>query len=384
MEAAMGVLWVAASAGLIVFVLQDVFETMVVPRRITRPYRLTRLFYRSAWVVWSAVGRRLPHGRRRETFLSAFGPLSLLGLFATWATALLFGFGLLQWGLGTPIRGDAVLPLSTYVYLSGSTFFTLGYGDFAPESAAGRALAVAEAGLGFGFMAVVISYLPVLYQAFSRREVTISLLDARAGSPPSAAQLLLRLAHSNDPGTVTMLLAEWERWAAEVLESHLSYPVLSFYRSQHDNQSWLAALTVVLDTCALLLAGVRIGSVYQAQLTFAMARHAVVDLALVFRTPPLAPPDRLPGEQLAQLRTQLQEAGAEVRDAPATDTRLATLRELYEPFVNALGGYFLLSLPPMVATNPRPDNWQTTAWARRSPRLERLSSADINADDHFD
>jgi hypothetical protein len=381
----MDVLWVVVSIGLLAVVFWDAFETMVVPRRVTRTWRLARLYYRAAWSVWSAVGRRLPAGRRRESFLSYFGPLSLLGLFATWAVALVVGFGLLHWALHTPLQAQGPASLPSCIYFSGSTFFTLGYGDFFPTSATGRALAVLEAGLGFGFMALVIGYLPVLYQAFSRREVSISLLDARAGSPPSAGELLLRQAHVNDPHPLTTLLVEWERWAAEVLESHLSYPVLSFYRSQHDNQSWLAALTAVLDTCALVLAGVRAGNVYQAQLTFAMARHTAVDLALVFQTSPVPPsPDRLAPDRLAALRTQLRTAGIEVRDGPAIDAKLTELRELYEPFVNALGGYFLFRLPPVLPEGRLTDNWRTTAWARRGPQLEGLSATQPDGDDHFD
>ena len=164
-----------------------------------------------------------------------------------------------------------------------------------PTGAAGRALSVVEAGMGFVFLAVIISYLPVLYQAFSRREITISLLDARAGSPPSAGELLRRLAAGRSPAGAGPFLVEWERWAAELLESHISFPVLSYYRSQHENQSWVGALTAILDTSALLIAGVDGPDSYQARLTFAMARHAAVDLALVFQTPPLPPqPDRLP------------------------------------------------------------------------------------------
>ena len=131
----------------------------------------------------------------------------------------------------------------------------------------------------------MIGYLPVLYQAFSRREVTISLLDARGGSPPSARQILLRLANAHHVQAITPFLSEvGTAGQGEVPESHLSYPVLSYYRSQHDNQSWLAALTAVLDTCSLLIAGVKGVDPYQAQMTFAMARHAVVDLALIFQT----------------------------------------------------------------------------------------------------
>src|SRR5262249_39624477 len=138
--------------------------------------------------------------------------------------------------LGTPLeyekRPDNTL--GAYLYFSGTTFFTLGYGDVLPTSPLGRGLGVLEAGLGFGFLAVVISYLPVVYQACSRREITISLLDARAGSPPTAGELLRRLGAARELAAAGPLLAEWERWAAELLESHLSYPVLRYYRSQHD------------------------------------------------------------------------------------------------------------------------------------------------------
>ncbi|MGH9677229.1 MAG: potassium channel family protein [Candidatus Acidiferrum sp.] len=374
------------SLGLIAALLGDIFETMVGPRRVTRTFRLTRIFYRALWAVWHRIAIRFSNGKRREAFLSIFGPLSLFALFATWASGLIVGFGTLQWSLGARLSGvHDEAGLGDCLYLSGTTFFTLGYGDVSPMSTFGRILSVVESGLGFGYMAVVIGYLPVLYQAFSRREVTISLLDARSGSPPSAAQFLLRLARSRDTGSLAPLLTEWERWAAELLESHLSYPVLVFYRSQHDNQSWLAALTTILDTCSLILVGGRSHHAYQAQLTFAMARHAAVDLALVFRTAPIAPEiDRFPPARLALLRSQLHESGMELRNDAAVDAQLAELRELYEPFVNALAAYFLVRLPQVIPEKPGVDNWQTSAWTRRSPAFDKLSSPDLELDDHFD
>ena len=131
----------------------------------------------------------------------------------------------------------------------------------------------------------------MLYQAFSHREVTITLLDARAGSPPTAAQLLIRIARQGNLAALDRFLGEWERWAAEVLESHVSFPVLSFYRSQHDNQSWLAAITAMLDASALVVAAVPKQDRSQAWMAFAMGRHVVVDLAQAFYAPPLDPPD---------------------------------------------------------------------------------------------
>ena len=230
---------------------------------------------------------------------------------------------------------------------------------------------------------MVIGYLPVLYQAFSRREVTISILDARAGSPPSVAQILVRVAQAGKLATLDLFLAEWERWAAELLESHLSFPVLSHYRSQHDNQSWLAAITTMLDTCTFLMVEVKDLSPYQAQLTYAMARHAVVDLALVFKTPPqAADPDRLSPDQLRRLRQGLRQAGLDLREGPAIDARLAEIRGMYEPFVNALAQYFLLALPPLLPAEEAADNWQRSPWMRRASGFGSLPLANVE-DDHL-
>lgn len=371
---------------LILVTLVDAFEAMVLPRRVGRRYGPTRLFYRFTWKPWSAVARRIRSDRRRGTYLSVYGPLSELILLSLWASALIVGFGLLHWSIGSPlISPDGRRDLRTHLYMSGVTFFTLGFGDVTPREPLGRTLTVMEAGIGFGFLAVVIGYLPVLYQAFSRREVSISLLDGRAGSPPSAAQLLLRMAYAGNMEALDVFLERWEQWSAELLESHLSFPVLSYYRSQHDNQSWLAALTVVLDTCALIVAGSKKSSPYQAQVTFAMARHAAVDLALVFHTPPMAPdPDRLPPDRLLRLGDELREAGLAIEQGLAFETKLAELRSMYEPFVNALARFLLLTLPPVLPEAQTVDNWQTSAWTRRiAASVGKLASEEA-LDEHFD
>jgi hypothetical protein len=379
-------LGVAAAAALIGVVLVDAFEALVLPRRVRHAYRLARLFYRTGWGLWGALARLLPAGRRRQGFLSVFGPLSLFALLAVWAAGLIVGFALLHWSLDTPLATPPGTDarFSTCLYFSGTTFFTLGYGDVVPTGGLGRALSVAEAGLGFGFLALVLSYLPVLYQAFSRREVTISLLDARAGSPPSAGELLRRLAEAGSLAGVGPLLAEWERWAAELLESHLAFPVLRYYRSQHDNQSWVGALTAILDTSAFLVASPDAPHAHQARLTFAMARHAAVDLVLVSRLAPRAPEsDRLPAADLAGLRAALGGAGLATGDGPAVARALAELRGLYEPFVNALAAHLQFALPPFVPARRPVDNWQTSPGMGPSPGLTDLQAAGAR-DEHAD
>src|SRR6185436_16763445 len=275
---------------LILIILWDAFETIVLPRRVTRRIRLTGLFYQSIWAPWAMLARSMSSAKSREKYLGFFGPLSLLMLLSMWAAGLIVGYATLHWALETKLNLPNETGLfGTYLYISGETFFTLGYGDIVPQFPLGRAIAIIEAANGFGLLAIVIGYLPVLYGAFSRREVNISLLDARAGSPSSAAEMLRRHGESGHLHDLNVVLHEWEHWSAELLESHLSYPVLCYFRSQHDNQSWLSSLTTILDTCALVLVGVGDTPTWQAKLTFAMARHAVVDLAQVFRTMPATP-----------------------------------------------------------------------------------------------
>jgi hypothetical protein len=354
--AAAGALWV-------VVIMWDAFEALVLPRRVTRRLRPTRMFYRLTWRAWSAVARRMRPGGRRETYLSFFGPLSLLVLVGAWAVGLVAAFAVLQIGLRADLNVPGGGAFVDHLYLSGETFFTLGLGDVTPVSRTGRALVVIEAGIGFAFLALVIGYLPVLYQSFARREVSITLLDARAGSPPSAEELLR--GSGGDHEALTALLREWERWSAEVLESQLSYPVLAFYRSQHDNQSWLAALTTVLDASTLVIVGIEGVDARQARLTFAMARHAVVDLAQVIGRPPSeSVPDRLPSSDLARLRAGLAATGVIAETGAGADDKLATMRQMYEPFVIALSDYLLMPLPAWRAGTADHENWRSSPWGQ--------------------
>src|SRR5258708_2734202 len=233
---------------LILLVAQDAFETIILPRRVTRRLRLARLFYRTIQVGWRSIGRLVRAGARRDALLGYMGPFSLLALLAFWAVLFVFGFGLLLWGLALPLNApEKTISFLTYLYLSGTTFFTLGLGDVTPVPGVVRLLVAGEAALGFIFLALVISYVPIIYQAFSRRELKIKLLDARARSPASAAEILRRNHAGKHVEELRMILHDWELWCADILESHLSYPVLAYYRSQHDQQSWLEALTTILD-----------------------------------------------------------------------------------------------------------------------------------------
>jgi hypothetical protein len=379
--------WWASIIGfaLILIILMDAFETVVLPRRIRRTFfRISSRFYKKTWQFWTRVGLHIKSPNRREGFLAYYGPLSLFPLLGFWAFGLILGFACVQYGLGEHLTlANEKITFGKVVYLSGETFFTLGYGDITPNNTAARALAVLEAGMGFAFLGVVIGYLPVVYNSFAAREIEISLLDARAGSPPTAAEFLGRLGCCPEQTVLDEIFRDWERWCADLLSSHISYPVLVFFRSQHPNQSWVSALTAMLDVTSLIMTGV--GGIHpdQAKLTFAMARHAAVDLSQVVNAQ-YSPhdPERLTDENLASLRTDLAKHGVALSLGGDATERLTELRLLYEPYLQALSRRLLMPLPQWVPTDHKKDNWQGSPWdiAIQARALEHPGHA---VDDHF-
>jgi Ion channel len=348
----------------------DAFQTIILPRRPTGRYQITQLFFMTTWAPWVVMAERAGNKKVREQIYSVYGPLSLLLLLLLWALLLIFGFAFFYFSLRSPFgdlmmqhSGSAWAQLGTDLYVSGTTLFTLGLGDVVPHSRFARGFIIFESGVGLGFVALVIGYLPVLYQAFSRREVSVALLDSRAGSPPNAAELFRRHAFKGGQEALTALLAEWERWAAEILESHISYPILCYYRSQHDNQSWLSALVSILDTCSLMISVIEGDSSRQAQLTFVMARHALVDLGQVFHVQERdawrrqGDVDRLPPRDFYHLCEALGENHLRLCGDPAAAKRLDTIRALYEPHAIALSEYLRMPLPVWVAPPKEKDQW---------------------------
>lgn len=367
----------------------DAFQTIILPRRPTGRFRITRLFFILTWPSWVLMAERARDKKMREQIYSVYGPLSLILLLLLWALLLICGFGLMYFSLHSPFgdtmllhAGSAWAQFGTDLYVSGTTLFTLGLGDVVPHSRLARAFIIFESGVGLGFVALVIGYLPVLYQSFSRREVSVALLDSRAGSPPTTAELFRRHAFEGGQEALTLLLEEWERWSAEILESHISYPILSFYRSQHDTQSWLSALVAILDTCALLISVVEGTSSRQAQLTFVMARHAVIDIGEVFqvkerearRHQPQV--DRLPSTDFYHLCEALGQNRLLLCGDPAAAKRLSTIRALYEPQAYALSEYLRMPLPVWVAPAKEHDQWSVLTTLRND------AASALNMRDH--
>lgn len=358
---------------LIAVILIDAFRTVVLARRVGRTFHVTRTFYELTWTPTVWIARRIKSGYRREQLLGIYGPLSFLLLLLLWAVGLIVGYGAQQWAGGLSIQGQT-LPFPECLYFSASMLFTVGAGE--PEGALCRWLKVLEAGTGLSFVCMVIGYLPILYQAFSMREERIAMLDERAGSPPAALELILRAGAS--AGYLERHFAEWEQWAARVLEGNISFPMLAYFRSQHVNQSWLAALTAMADASALARLGASADLQKQAALTFAMCRHALVDLAKMFDEDggeaPYNLSERLTQADFPVMTSAMAKHRTCLKTEAIREEELNALRESYEPFACALSRHFLMALPPWISKKEEPDNWELTAW-KTPPELATASDS---------
>lgn len=353
MRVAAGIL----GALLVLAMLGEFFVSFMLPVRVKRDPRLARGLFELVWRCWRGLARRLPESPR-ETLLGLFGPLGLLFILTLWTAGLVFGFALLQYALGSHVRGHGIgASFGDDVYFSAGGFLSASSG-VEPTSVAAKVLLLIEAAAGFGVLFIAIGYLPALFQAFSRRETAVSQLDPRAGSPPAAGALIRRAVEREQVDELLTYLGEWEGWSAELMETHLSYPVIGYYRSQHLGQNWLAAITAVLDACALIAAATPITAADSATLTFALARHAVSDLTYTFRANPSGDATgRLTAAQFDELYELLGRSGLEVSDKATTRAHLDELRGMYEPQVAALSSALALPLPDWTGPGKPVANW---------------------------
>jgi hypothetical protein len=348
---------------LIALMLIEIFCAFLLPRRVKRDPRVVRSVFAYAWLPWRRLARMLPI-QAADTALGIYGPFGLLLNLVLWVLAMMLGYACLQWAGGSHLAVGHTVSFGDDLFFSAATMASSGTAGLSSHSPFAQVVQVIDAGSGLAVIAIVIGYLPSLYQAFSRREATVSQLDARAGSPPSAGRLVLRSTQRDGWPALNRYLSGWETWVAELMETHLAYPVLAYFRSQHVNQNWLSAMCALLDACAFTVAAAPAGTVDSARFTYAIARHAVVDLSYSFHVEPLEPADdRLPPDDLRELLRQLHEVGVEPGASfEVISERLTRMRASYEPYINALGERLELGLPQWLAPDSPTDNWRTTQW----------------------
>ena len=357
----------AAALGVVIIlaIFYDLFQSVVLPRPAVRKVQLARYLIRPGWVVWRAVGRRVPRIDRSEAFLAAFGPLALLGLFVVWGLALVVGYALVFYGLGAQFH-PTLSDFSTAIYVSATTLVPLSYGDFVPEQGVARFVVIAESLTGVAIAALAITLLFSLYESFRQREESVVALDALAGAPPSGVHLLEASAEHRMRAELTKTFDDWRQWSAMVLESHLAYPLLAYFRSSHDNEAWINSFAAVMDAAALTITTVDDESEGAARLMFKVGNHLVEDLNWVFRLKTADNPI-IEMSEYHEALDRLKKAGYQIKDGDGW-TRFSELRSKYASTLNQIANRMAITPAEWVGDRTYLPHRERRPRARRTPQ----------------
>lgn len=359
---------------LILIIFYDLFQSVVLPRPAINKLATVRYLLRGAWWLWKWVGDRIALLPRRERWLATYGPIAVIQSFAAWGLGLVLGYGLIIDGFR-----DEMHPVSenfgTSVYFSATTLVPLSYGDFIPVGVPARLATVAESVTGIVLAALAITLLFSLYEAFQRREELVVTLDALAGAPPSGVQILETAAAHGMREELIKTFDDWKQWAAAVLESHLAYPALVFFRSSHDNEAWLNSFGAVMDAAVLVMSTVEDKSEGPAKLMYRVGNHLVEDLSWYFRR--WAVQDDTPvieRFEFDQAWERLKQAGYHCNPPEDAWTKFAKFRSNYASPINGLARALSILPAEWIGDRsylPHRQREQRRRWVRR--RKKRVS-----------
>ena len=319
----------------------DLLLSVVVPRPSPGSWRISNLVLRSAWRAWRWTGLRV-RAERREEMLGSFAPMMIIGLLVIWVVLLAIGYGAVLWALREQLR-PVPHGFGTALYLSAVSLLTIGFGDIVPTGPEARLAVLAAAGTGLGTVALVISMLFSLFASFQRREVLVITLDPAAGAPPSGVLLLETARRLKMPELLDRTFEDWRTWSADVLDSHLAYPMLNYFRSSHDNESWVSALGAVLDAATLLMTTVEGERVGSAKLMYKVGAHLVEDLSHFFGFSHVheVGVERFEFEEACR---RLEAAGYRLRPAELAWADFVEIRSEYAAPLNEMARYWVI--PP--------------------------------------
>jgi hypothetical protein len=314
----------------------DLFETVVVPRPTPGWFRIGRYLVRGSWRGLRAIRDGRPK-RSYDTLLGLFAPAATVVLLAAWLTCLIVGYGLVLYSIR-----DQILPVPAdfggAVYFAATSLLTIGFGDIVAVGALARVIVITSAVGGLGAVALVVTFLFSLYGSYQRREIQVVALQAAAGAPPSAVALLETYAQLDLVGRLPDLFVDWERWAVEVLDSHVAYPLLGFFRSSHDNLSWISALGTMLDAASLVLTTIKGIPRGEAKLFKRVGAHLVEDIYnLGFRA---GEPTGLDRTAFDAACDRLQEAGYTLEPRDVAWPTFEAARATYATRLEAMAKYW--------------------------------------------
>jgi len=330
----------------IVLALIDVFQSVIVPRAATVTYRMSFAVARSLWALWPHAANLL-YGRnadRRENFFATFAPLALVVTLGVWVVVLVLGYGAILWALRVQITP---FPHSYWdtVYFAGSSLLTIGFGDIVARHGLARFVSLCAGVSGLGVVSITTAYLFAIFGTFQQRETFIVTIAARAGSPPSGVGLLEFALTTSTHESFPSIMREGQRWIASLMESHLAYPILAYFRSSHDDQSWVATLGVLLDASALATTAFDPPKLGEAAVSSMIGRHAVHDLSSYFHLLGNVADPGIGRDEFDRAYERLASVGYRLRNRDVAWTDFAELRSEYAGPLNAMARFF--QIPPV-------------------------------------
>jgi hypothetical protein len=359
---------VAAVGGslLLLATFYDLFQTIVLPRPAVNKIQLARYVVRPLWVGWRWFALRSSRIDRSEARMGAFAPIALVVLVLIWAISLITGYGLVIYSMREQFR-PVLVDFPESFYVSATTLVPLAYGDFVPEVGWARLLIIIESANGVAYAALAITLLFELYGSFRSREEAVVALDALAGAPASAVQLLETAAEKGMGSVLENTFEEWRKWSAMVLESHLAYPLLFYFRSSHDNEAWINSFGAVMDAANLVLSSMEGSEVVgSAKLMVTVGNHMVEDLAWVFRLTSNGEAIIEREEYVAAI-ARLRAAGYDARDGEEHWKKFAMKRGKYASVLNQMAQWLATPPAPWVGDRSYLPHRQRTPRRRRRP-----------------
>ena len=320
----------------------DIFQSVLVPRPTRGSIRLAPFLLDGMWPLWKWIAFRFPSAKYRAACLGYYAQLTVVILLLVWGIALIFGYGLLFLAFQSELQ-PRLHDLGTALYFAGTSLLTIGFGDIVATGGITRVLALFAGASGIALASSVISMFFSLNSSHGHREVLVTMLHNRAGSPPSGVILLETYAHLKMLEELPGFLVAWEEWSTEVLISSLSYPVLPYFRSMRPYESWVSALGALLDAATLIMSCIEDGPAGPAHLLYRSGCQLVNDLKDYFKISPAQAQVWTPRSSFEEAYTRLKSAGFCLADPEPALASFIQLRSAYVEALHSLMKYWVVS-----------------------------------------